>query len=87
MDNHWLRCNLLEQLGDKMKALKGYTQMLKYLGDDQGMVCAFLFYFFTKFETIFVQLWNCLVYSILNINFLLIGRPKTCQRNYKNSLH
>ncbi|KAK7076939.1 General transcription factor IIIC, polypeptide 3 [Halocaridina rubra] len=36
LDYHWARCNLLEQLGEKVKALKGYTHMLKYLRTDQG---------------------------------------------------
>ncbi|XP_068231271.1 general transcription factor 3C polypeptide 3 isoform X2 [Palaemon carinicauda] len=36
LDYHWARCNLLEQLGEKLKALKGYTHMLKYLRTDQG---------------------------------------------------
>ncbi|XP_066942699.1 general transcription factor 3C polypeptide 3 isoform X3 [Macrobrachium rosenbergii] len=36
LDYHWARCNLLEQLGEKLKALKGYTYMLKYLRTDQG---------------------------------------------------
>ncbi|XP_076043588.1 general transcription factor 3C polypeptide 3 isoform X2 [Oratosquilla oratoria] len=33
---HWARCDLLEQLGEKTKALKGYSHMLKYLRADQG---------------------------------------------------
>nr|XP_053634455.1 general transcription factor 3C polypeptide 3-like isoform X2 [Cherax quadricarinatus] len=36
LDYHWARCDLLEQLGEKLKALKGYTYMLKYLRTDQG---------------------------------------------------
>lgn len=36
LDYHWARCDLLEQLGEKLKALKGYTHMLKYLRSDQG---------------------------------------------------
>lgn len=38
LDYHWARCDLLEQLGEKLKALKGYTHMLKYLRTDQGKV-------------------------------------------------
>ncbi|CAL4091725.1 unnamed protein product [Meganyctiphanes norvegica] len=37
LDYHWLRCELLEQLGEKAKALKGYTHMLKFLAPDQGV--------------------------------------------------
>ncbi|KAK3881600.1 hypothetical protein Pcinc_013982 [Petrolisthes cinctipes] len=36
LNYHWARCNLLEHLGEKLKALKGYTHMLKYLQTDQG---------------------------------------------------
>ncbi|XP_069973320.1 general transcription factor 3C polypeptide 3-like isoform X2 [Penaeus vannamei] len=36
LDYHWARCDLLERLGEKLKALKGYSHMLKYLRTDQG---------------------------------------------------
>ena len=39
LEYHWQRCNLLMNLGEKTKALKGYIQTVKFLRPDQGEVC------------------------------------------------
>ena len=33
---HWTRCNLLEEIDEKQKALQGYRRLLLCLGSQQG---------------------------------------------------
>ena len=42
LENHWSRCTLLETLGEKTKALRGYIHAVKFLRPDQGEVGLFI---------------------------------------------